>query len=248
MTEATCTPLSWLRLERHALGELDAGERRDISAHLSTCARCRAVADQIAAEAGRELPPLPAVAASGATSAPQPVVPPPHRGRPFLRGRRQTFVVAAAAAAAAFALVIGLRPQGQPRVGQPRIAARTVAIKGGDVAIELVRERDGSVAWEPTSFGPGDRFKLLVTCPPPLQLHADIVVLQSDGPAFPGEPAVIACGNRVPLLPPFRITGPGPATVCVAFDRSAPPSRAALSGGDTAPTTARACLHLDHSE
>ena len=246
MTEATCTPLSWLRLERHALGALDAGERRDISAHLSTCARCRAVADQIAADAGRELPPLPAVAASGATSAPPPAVPPSHRGRPFLRGRRQAFVVAAAAAA--FALVIALRPHDVPRVGQPGTVARTVAIKGGDVAIELVRERDGSVAWEPTSFAPGDRFKLLVTCPPPLQLHADIVVLQSDGPAFPGEPAVFACGNRVPVLPPFRITGPGPATVCVAFDRSAPPSRAATSGGHMAPTTARACLHLDRSE
>jgi hypothetical protein len=81
-----------------------------------------------------------------------------------------------------------------------------------------------------------------------MQLHADIVVLQSDGPAFPGQPAVIACGNHIPVLPPFRITGAGPATVCVAFDRSAPPSRAALSGGDTAATTSRACLHLDHSE
>jgi hypothetical protein len=245
MTEATCTPVSWLRLERHALGELDAGERRDILAHLSTCTRCRAVADQIAADAARELPPLPPVSTSGATSAPLPAVPTSHRGRPFLRRRRQAFVVAAAAAAA-FALVVklGLRPRDQPRIGQPRV----VAIKGGDVAIELVRERDDSVAWEPTSFAPGDRFKLLVTCPPPLQLHADIVVLQSDGPAFPGEPAVIACGNRVPVMPPFRITGPGPATVCVAFDRSAPPARAALSGGDLAPTTARACLHLDRSE
>jgi hypothetical protein len=246
MTEATCTPLSWLRLERHALGELDADEGRDISAHLSTCARCRAVADQIAADAGRALPPLPAVAASAATSR---RLPPSDHSRPLLRGRRQAFVVAAAAAAFAVVVGLGLRPRDQPRVGQPRIVARVVAIKGGgDVAIELVRERDGSVAWDPTSFAAGDRFKLLVTCPPPLQLHADIVVLQSEGPAFPGEPTVIACGNCVPVLPAFRITGPGPATVCVAFDGSAPPARAALSGGDMTPTTARACLHLDHAE
>jgi hypothetical protein len=243
MTDATCTPLSWLRLERHALGELDAGERADIAAHLATCARCRAAADQLAADAGRALPPLPASAAGGATAAPLPAAPPFRRGWPFPRGRRQAFVVAVAAAA--FALVIGLRPRDQPRVGQPRV----VAVKGGgDVAVELVRERDGSVAWEPTSFAPGDRFKLLVTCAPPLQLHADIVVVQTDGPAFPGEPAVIACGNRVPVPPAFRITGPGPATVCVAFDRSAPPARAALSGGDPATTPGRACLHLAHAE
>lgn len=238
MTEAPCTPVSWLRLERHALGELDALERREISAHLSSCARCRAVADRIAADAARELPPLPAAAANRAT----PVLPPPHRGRWFPWGRRQAFALATAAAAA-FALVVGLRPHDQPQVGQPRV----FAIKGGDVAIDLVRERDGSVAWEPTSFAAGDRFKLLVTCPPPLQLHADIVVLQGDGPAFPGEPTLITCGNRVPVLPPFRITGPGPATVCVAVDPSGPPSRAALSAGDMAAATAGTCLHLDHA-
>ena len=180
-------------------------------------------------------------------AAPLPALPPPGSGRWFPWGRRQAFVVATAAAAA-FALVIGLRPRDQPRIGQPPTAARVVATKGGDVAIELVRERDGSVAWEPTSFTPGDRFKLLVTCPPPLQLHADIVVLQSDGPAFPGDPALIACGNRVPVLPAFRITGPGPATVCVAFDPSGPPSRAALSDGDMAAMPGRICVHLDRAD
>lgn len=240
MTEGPCTPVSWLRLERHALGELDAREGREISDHLATCARCRAVADQLAGDAGRALPPLPQIAAHRRRQA----LPPSRRWWRFLRGRRQAFV--AATAVAAFALVVALRPREQPRVGQPRIV--TVAVKGGDVAIEVVRERDGSVAWEPTSFARGDRFKVLVTCPPPMQLHADLVVVQTDGPAFPGAPALIACGNRVPVLPAFRITGPGPATVCVALDPSAPPPRAGLSRGDVAAAGAGACLHLDPAE
>ncbi len=241
MTEIPCTPVSWLRLERHALGELDASERREIAGHLATCARCRAVADQLAADAGRELPPLPEVAARPAA----PVLPPSRGWWRFLRGRRQGFMVAAAAA---FVLVVALRPREQSRVDQTRVVAGVVAVKGGDVAVELVRERDGSVAWEPTSFARGDRFKLLVTCPPPVHLHADIVVLQSDGAAFPGEPAVITCGNRVPVLPAFRITGPGPATVCIAFDPSAPPPRAALSRGDLAAAHPGTCVHLDPTE
>lgn len=69
---------------------------------------------------------------------------------------------------------------------------------------------------------------------PPLQLHADIVVLQNDGPAFPGEAAVIACGNRVPVPPAFSITGPRAATICVGLDPWAPPSRAMLAAGEGA--------------
>ena len=77
-------------------------------------------------------------------------------------------------------------------------------------------------------------------------LHADVVVLQDDGPAFPGAaPAVVACGNRVPVPPAFRITGPGAATVCVAVDPQAPPSRATLAtSGERA---GRSCLRLDRA-
>jgi hypothetical protein len=153
-------------------------------------------------------------------------------------------VLGLAAAAAVFALVFALRPGERPRGGGPRV----VAIKGGgDVTLEVVRERDGSVAWEPTSFAPGDRFKLLVTCPPPLQLHADVVVLQGDGAAYPGEPAVVSCGNRVALPAAFRITGEGAATICVALDPAAPPSRAALAAGDGR-AEGQACVRLDRAE
>ncbi|MBM4321484.1 MAG: hypothetical protein FJ125_16460, partial [Deltaproteobacteria bacterium] len=51
-------PLSWLRLERYHLGELDAGERRDIGEHLALCPACRACLERITGDR-RELPPLP---------------------------------------------------------------------------------------------------------------------------------------------------------------------------------------------
>jgi len=239
VTEATtCVPVSWLRLERHALGELPADERADVDAHLAGCPRCRACADRIAADAQRELPALPDATRAPGLALPAPIATPVGWRRAWL-GRRHAFALAAAAAV--FALVL-LRPHDASHVGGPRV----VAVKGGDVAIELVRERDGdpdgSTAWEPTSFAAGDRFKVLITCAPPLRVHADVVVLQVDGPAFPGAPSSIACGNRVPLPPAFRITGPGTATICVALDANAPPSRATLASGTGA------CIRLDRAD
>jgi hypothetical protein len=234
---AACRPVSWLRLERYALGELGSDERAEIVAHLVDCARCRACADQIERDA-RELPPLPAAVAGVPRRASVPA-PAPKRRFGWLGGGG---VLTLATAAAVFAFAV-LRPR-----DEPRLEARRIAVKGGEVTIDLVRERNGSTAWEPTSFATGDRFKLLLTCPPPLHLHADLVVLQADGPAFPGPPISIACGNRVPVLPAFRITGPGAATVCVALDPDGPPSRARLAGGDPAATSPHACLHLDRSD
>jgi predicted anti-sigma-YlaC factor YlaD len=243
-TATACTPVSWLRLERYALGELDRDVRADVAGHLATCDRCRACAERIAADA-RELPPLPATAPPRSTTA-APALAPPARWRHPWRGRGQALAIAGAAAAIA---LVALWPREHGLVGGPHaVGPQVISVKGGDVAIELVRERDGSTAWEPTSFAPGDRFKLLVTCPPPLRIHADVVVIQSDGPAFPGAPASVGCGNRVPLTPAFRITGPGAATVCVGVDPSGPPSRAALASGDGAAAGPHACLRLERGD
>jgi hypothetical protein len=238
VTAPDCTPVSWLRLERYALGELGSGEHAEIAAHLATCARCSACADRIAADAQRALPPLPAVVAR--TPAPLPATP----WRERLRRAWPGWWYALGAAAAAFALIFALRP-GEPPHGP---GARVVAVKGGEVAVELVRERGGSIAWEPTSFAAGDRLELLVTCAPPLRVHADVVVMQSDGPAFPGSPTLIPCGNRVPVPPAFQITGPGPATVCVLLDASAPTSRDLPSGRSIPLSTAHACIELDRAD
>jgi len=248
VTEAKdCIPVSWLRLELYALGDLTAGERAEIANHLAGCARCRACADRIAGDADRALAPLPATAPgiAPARALPEPLV----RRRWRIDWRH---ALAAVAVAAAVAVVVGSPVPGRaPAKEGPRGASalpQVVAVKGGDVTVELVRERDGSTAWEPTSFAAGDSFKVLLTCPPPLRLHADLVVLQDDGPAFPGAPSVIACGNRVPVPPALRITGPGPATICVALDSSAPPARTALSAGDTPAAGAHACVRLERAD
>jgi anti-sigma factor RsiW len=220
---ATCVPVSWLRLERYALGELEPAERITIAEHLSACGRCRARADLITEDSTRELPPLPAAPAR----APAPA-----------RKRYAAWLALALAGAAAFVLVIRTPGEERPPGG------RRVAVKGGEVTIELVRERGGSIAWEPTSFSAADRFKLLLTCAPPLRVYADLVVLQNDGPAFPAAASLVTCGNRIPLAPAFRITGLGDATVCVAADSDAPPSRARLSGSEPSAPGSRVCVHL----
>ena len=218
MTEAgSCVPVSWLRLERYALDEVGADERKEIAGHLAACPGCRARADLIAGDASRELPPLPSAPPAWST-----------RRRP-----RWLAQAAAWATAAAILLVVWARPGDSPHLG-----GRRIAVKGGDVTIELVRERAGTIAWEPTSFTADDRFKLLLTCAPPPRVYADLVVLQSDGPAFPAAASLIGCGNRVPLPTSFRITGPGDASICVALDPDGPPSRARLAGPHV-------CLHLD---
>jgi anti-sigma factor RsiW len=220
---ASCVPVSWLRLERYALGELEPAEGATIAEHLSTCERCRARADLIATDSSRELPPLPAVPARA----------------PAAKRRYTAWLALAVAGVAALVLVI--RTPGE----RPRPGGHRVAVKGGEVTIELVRERGGSIAWEPTSFTAADRFKLLLTCAPPLRVYADLVVLQSDGPAFPSAASLVTCGNRIPLAPAFRITGLGDATVCVAADSDAPPSRARLSGSEPGAPGSRVCVHLD---
>jgi Putative zinc-finger len=223
VTEAVpCVPVSWLRLERYALGELGPVERTEIAGHLAACPGCRARADLIAGDGGRELPALPSAPPSRSTT------------------RHPGWLACAVAAAVAVLLVVWARPGDEPHLG-----GRRIAVKGGDVTIELVRERAGSIAWEPTSFTADDRFKLLLTCAPPLHVYADLVVLQGDGPAFPGAPALIGCGNRIPLPTAFRITGPGDASVCVAVDPDAPPSRARLAGGGPAVSGPHVCMHLD---
>ena len=150
MTEAAaCVPVSWLRLERYVLGELATDEGVAIRGHLATCASCRACADRIAGDAQRDLPPLPAAAAGAAGELPAA----PARDGWWRRWFGPRHAVAFAAVAAVFALIV-LGPRERAHVDGPRI----IAIKGGDVALELVRERDGSTAWEPTSFAPGDHF------------------------------------------------------------------------------------------
>src|SRR5690348_1590227 len=120
MTARACIgePISWLRLEQHALAR-----DPDVEAHVASCAACRACLDEITGDR---------IALPGLPAAP---VRAPRRwwtwGVPALAG----------ALAAAIALVV-LRPR--PRPSGPREDVAT--IKGvGEVLVDVVRERGGTL-------------------------------------------------------------------------------------------------------
>ena len=130
-------PISWLRLEQHMLAR-DA----KVAAHLEACEVCRgcfATLDEPIA--------LPRLVVEA-------VAP---RRRWFA-----SWVVPSFAFAAAVAAVLLLWPRG----GDVR-PENVVAIKGGgDLVLGVVRERSGAIVEDARAFLPGDRWKLVVTCPP----------------------------------------------------------------------------------
>ena len=183
-------PISWLRLEQHALAP-DA----EVARHLRECAACRGCLADIEADRGRALPPLGEVAIAAAA-----------RRR---RRRRAGFAATGTALAAAAVLVLVLL--GRDDRNMP-------GIKGGDdLVLDLVRERAGEVAAAPVSFRDGDRFKLLVTCAAPGEVSVDVTVEQAGELFTPLERARIRCGNRVVLPGAFTLTGTAPARVCVTL-------------------------------
>jgi hypothetical protein len=190
MSRCIDTPISWLRLEQLALGELDgaAGAR----AHLEACAACRAAFASIEADR-RQLRPLRLE-----------VIRPRRR---WLRwGTAGSALVAAAAAVILFAAI--------DRDGE---RADRVAIKGGgELVVSLVRERDGRVDESPDSFTDGDRLKVAITCTEPGPVMVAVAVSQGGELFFPlGRRVELWCGNRALVPGAFSATGDAPITVCV---------------------------------
>ena len=190
MTACIGEPISWLRLERFALGAADPA----IASHVVACPACRRCLDTILGDA-IELPRL--------------VVPAAPARRAW---RRWWLAPALAAAAAAVVLVVVLRPPLRPD------AALRVAVKGvGELALELVRERGGAIAYDARSFAPGDRWKLVVSCPPgaaAVPIAIDVSVADGITVDHPLAAAQLACGNRVVVPGAFAITGDRPNRVC----------------------------------
>lgn len=216
MTAPACIgeAISWPRLEAFAAGGGAPATRSQIDAHLAACPACRHCLAELRADVVA-LPPL---------------------AVPAARPRRawwQTWLVPAlgVAAAAAIALVVlrGLRGAGAP----PR--EDVVAIKGvGDVVVGVVRERGGAISDDARTFAPGDRWKVVVTCPPAASAAFTVEVSEA-GPGAaatidrPLPPATLPCGNRVVLPGAFALTGMRAHRVCVRVTSADDTGRACVT-------------------
>lgn len=237
MSLACCSqgePVSWLRLERFALGELADEERGAIAAHLEGCPACRGCLAQL--QAPVRLRPL--VLDGGLASARA-----PHRPRRRSPARiALVATLAAAAAVAALILSTRLLEHAVPERGLP---GSRIGVKGGELALVLVRERGGRTLVGATSYAPGDRLKALVTSPcGERPLRHELVVVEGHERSFPLARATLACGNQVPLEGAFALTGREPVAVCVVAVEGEPPARRALAGGAALPTGATVCVEL----
>ena len=95
-----------------------------------------------------------------------------------------------------------------------------VRVKGvGEVILGIVRERDGVVRDDATTFLPSDRFKVILTCPPAASAWVDVDI----GGDHPLPATRIACGNRVVVPGAFHLTGTAPNQICVRVDAEAAP-------------------------
>lgn len=208
MTALACSgePISWLRLETFASGRTADPA---ITSHLAACPACTSCLDEIRAD----LVALPVLAIPEA--APR-------------RASWWTWLVPALGlAAAAIALVI-LAPWRGTTPGREDV----VAVKGvGDVIVDVVRERDGVIRDDVRTFAPGDRWKVVVTCPPAGSATFDVGVTEAGSTALdrPLVPARLSCGNRVVLPGAFTLTGDQPNRVCVTITNAEHSGRACVT-------------------
>jgi hypothetical protein len=202
MTAHACIgePISWLRLETFALGTSDA----EIATHVAACAVCSRCLEEIRGSSV-ELPRL--------------VIP----ATPT-RKRRFTWWLVPAMAAAAVALILFVVVPRDPR---PELRDEIAyGVKGvGDVILGVVRDRAGTQRDDVLTYAPGDRWKVVVTCPPGAGAWIDVAVIDPSGVDYPLAPARIACGNRVFVPGAFTITGSQPNLVCARVGSEAVPVR-----------------------
>lgn len=179
-------PVSWLRLETFAAGKADPA----ITTHLAACPACA----QCLAEITADVVALPVLEV------------PVRRARPWWSRFAPVMGLAAAAAVLALVMFRGRAPEREDRV----------RIKGvGEVVIDVVRERAGVVREDVRSYAAGDRWKVVVTCPPAGVATFGVVVVDGSTVDTPLAPAHLACGNRVVLPGAFSITGSKRNRVCV---------------------------------
>jgi len=206
-------PVSWPRLERFALKGADPS----IAAHLAACPVCRLCLDQIRDD-------VVALPALDVTASP---------ARPARPARRWLAPVFAAAAAAIIVLVVRYRMVLPGSADDSRVQ---IGVKGvGEVTIELVRERAGAISYEARRYAPGDRWKIVVSCPPRAAAWIDVAVADGTSVDHPLAPSQLSCGNRVVVPGAFTLTGSASNRVCATI---------AAAPGAAAGAAVTACLTL----
>lgn len=208
MSERDAEPVSWLLLERYALGELSVADRADVERRLAASEADRTCLDLILSDRA-ELPELP-------LPSKRPIALVTTRPRSAFR----VAIGSAMAIAAAMTLVF-LREPGAP----PSRRQVYDGTKGGEVALSL---HSASGEEDVTHFAQGERFKLLVTCPAWLDAHPRRMLVFQSGQRY--EPlasrSVGGCGNHVPWPGAFALDGDEHADVCITW---ADPARVAAS-------------------
>lgn len=202
-------PISWPRLERYATTRTDQA----IASHLSQCPACAQCLEEIT----RDVVALPVLALPAA---------------PIKRARWWWIAVPALAAAAVALLLVWPRDPDRPD--------NVASIKGvGDVVLGVVRERAGAIREDATTFAPGDRWKVVVTCAANHSTWVDVAVVEAGAGSadHPLAPARVACGNRIVIPGAFELTGKVANRICVRVAADAEPARLFPRGSDTACVT-----------
>jgi hypothetical protein len=206
-------PLSWLTLERYALGELAPSERARVEAQIAESPEDRACLDSILNDL-TPLPELPVLAVA--------------RANKVAHARKQTrwATYSGALAVAAAALLLVLRPESS-------VPARRMldnGVKGGEIALSLYSDRQGEA---PTTFRDDERFKLFVSCPPGFEQPLEVLVFQAGQRYRPlARMSAPQCSNHLPWPGAFSLDGAEDVEVCVTWSERADSARKGSELGD----------------
>jgi len=182
---------SWLALEQMA-------QRTHNEPHLAQCARCAQRLRFIQQDSARRiLRPLPAKTER------------PHASHGLRSLAKWWFAPVGFAAAIALLAIWPFDNASNPYTSK-------VTVKGGTLAMTLVRERNGILSRDPQYFAQADRFKIEVSSPPALRRYFQVVVFQGHETFFPLAAGTLAGGNAETIPGAFTLSGKKSATVCVA--------------------------------
>jgi hypothetical protein len=207
MSQCIGQPVSWLALERHALGELPVEEGRALEDHLARCPACRACREQLGADT-RD--PSWLTAAIAQRTAAEVRRPRPPRRSERQAGRPSWLTLAGACAA----LLLGIRLGWERGVPGAQTAS---GVKGAELALSVVRLDAQGRLLEPRRFAAADRFKLLLTCPPTFSGPVRVLIFQGGELFEPVPEQGLRCGNRVALAGAWQLDGAQDVEVCAVL-------------------------------